>query len=302
MAAITSPKDAVSRSPGLKGYPVAASTTIQKGQMVCGNANGWAVPAANTVNYSVVLGVAYETVDNSAGGNGDKSVRLQSDRHFLFDATSITQAMVGTTMYVVNNGTFDNSAGANAIHAGVLSEFVSTTSGYIFIPSPGRAGPAAQIANGDLENGAVSTAKIDDGAVTNPKLDLVGELAYQARVTLTTAQVNAGAEVVAAPGAGYALRLIDLTVIAKGGTTAGATSLYFQGTKTGSVILVSMILANLARSAISKPFTASNVILADAASFVVMDEDTNFNAIKNGSDFTGATSFDFIVTYAVDEV
>jgi hypothetical protein len=113
-------------------FPVAASTKIFAGSMVCINANGYAVPAADTSGYRFV-GVAMEQMDNSAGEDGGKSVRIRRVGAFEFDAASITQAMVGQPMYAVNDHTFDDAAGTNAIKVGLLVKYVSTTQGWIDI-------------------------------------------------------------------------------------------------------------------------------------------------------------------------
>lgn len=117
----------------MPAQPVAASTTIWKGAMVCINAAGYAVPASDTSGLLPVCGVADETVVNS-GAAGAKFIRLQTDAYFEFNASSITQAMVGDTMYVVDDNTFDDAAGpTNDVPAGILVQFVSTTKGMIKI-------------------------------------------------------------------------------------------------------------------------------------------------------------------------
>lgn len=114
-------------------YPVAAGAKIYAGSLVCVNADGFAVPAADTSGY-VFVGVALEQVDNSAGANGAKSLRVRREGVFEFDAASITQAMVGDPMYVVDDHTFDDAAGpTNDIKVGLLVKFASATKGWIDI-------------------------------------------------------------------------------------------------------------------------------------------------------------------------
>jgi len=112
-------------------FPVAAATTIYGGAMVCVDANGYAVPAADTAGLKFV-GVARENVDNSGGANGDKSVIVRRKGVFRFKATSITQAMVGDTMYAVDDETFDETV-TNSVAVGKLVEYVSATDGWIDI-------------------------------------------------------------------------------------------------------------------------------------------------------------------------
>ena len=114
-------------------YPVAASTKIYAGSLVCVNADGFAVTAADTSGY-VFVGVALEQVDNSAGANGAKNVRIRREGVFEFDAASITQAMVGDPMYAVDDHTFDDAAGpTNDIKVGLLVKYASATKGWIDI-------------------------------------------------------------------------------------------------------------------------------------------------------------------------
>jgi len=99
----------------LKGYLVAASTTIYKGGMVAVNDAGHLVMASDAANLRVV-GVADERVDNSAGSAGDKKCRVRSGRAFDFNATAITQAMVGDLMFVVDDNTFDDCSSTSRRH------------------------------------------------------------------------------------------------------------------------------------------------------------------------------------------
>jgi predicted RecA/RadA family phage recombinase len=111
-------------------YPVAANTKIYAGSLVCVNATGYAVPAADTSGFHLA-GVALEQVDNSDGG---KTVRVRRAGVFEFDAVSISQNMVGTPMYASDDHTFDDAAGpTNDIKVGLLVKYVSATKGWIDI-------------------------------------------------------------------------------------------------------------------------------------------------------------------------
>lgn len=137
MAALAKDRNTASRIGDFLAYPVAASTKLYKGGMVSLNASGYAIPAADTAS-TIVIGVADEYVDNSAGANGAKWVRVVSGRAFKFAASSITQAMVGTTMCVVDDQTFDDAAGpTNDIACGRLVEYISATEGWVYIPKGG---------------------------------------------------------------------------------------------------------------------------------------------------------------------
>jgi predicted RecA/RadA family phage recombinase len=114
-------------------FPVAAATKIYAGSLVCANAQGFAIPGADTAGLKF-LGVALEQVDNTSGGDGAKVVRLRRRGVFEFNAASITQTMVGDPMYVKDDNTFDDAAGTtNDIKAGVLVKYVTDTKGWIDI-------------------------------------------------------------------------------------------------------------------------------------------------------------------------
>lgn len=114
-------------------YSVAANTKIFAGSLVCVNATGYAVPAADTSGYRFA-GVAMEQVDNSGGSDGGQVVRLRRVGVFEFDAVSITQDMVGVDMYAADDHTFDDAAGpTNDIKVGQLIKYVSATRGWIDI-------------------------------------------------------------------------------------------------------------------------------------------------------------------------
>jgi hypothetical protein len=90
-------------------YPVAASTgPIYKGSLVM-STSGYAVVGANT-QYSVFLGVALETVDNSTGAAGDKWVRVARKGSFKFGMTSDAtppQTWVNVDLYITDDNHVD---------------------------------------------------------------------------------------------------------------------------------------------------------------------------------------------------
>lgn len=113
--------------------PVKATTQIWKGAIVALDANGFAIPATDTAGLQVA-GIAAES---KLGGATDGAVYVQVeyDRAYLFTASSITQAMLGDLMVVVDDNTVDDAAGpTNDIAVGRLDEFVSTTSGWVYVP------------------------------------------------------------------------------------------------------------------------------------------------------------------------
>lgn len=113
--------------------PVKATTQIWKGGIVAIDTAGLAVPGADTAAFQVI-GIAAES---RLGGATDGAVfvEVEYQREYLFAATSITQVMLGDLMVIVTDNDVDDAAGAtNDIAVGRLTEFVSTTSGWVFVP------------------------------------------------------------------------------------------------------------------------------------------------------------------------
>jgi hypothetical protein len=121
------------------------------------------------------------------------------------------------------------------------------------------------------------------------------------RTRVTLAQINAGHTVLPAI-AGYKYRMQDMALIAVGGTTAGITGILIRGTQGAAVVkLMDGKIAGLARSTLLRAGTATNgVILADGASFEANDANTAITVIKDGSDLSGATHIDVLLTYTVE--
>jgi hypothetical protein len=133
MAALTKDRATPYRDGIEIDFPVAANIKIYAGSLVCANTSGYAVPAADTAGLKF-LGVALEQVDNTGGANGAKKVRVRRVGAFEFDAASITQAMVGSSMYVVDDHTIDDATGpSNDIRVGILVKYVADTKGWIDI-------------------------------------------------------------------------------------------------------------------------------------------------------------------------
>jgi hypothetical protein len=133
MAALTKDRATPYRDGIEIDFPVAANSKIYAGSLVCANATGYVVPAADTAGLKFA-GVALEQADNTGGANGAKTVRLRRTGVFEFDASSITQAMVGTAMYIVDDHTMDDASGpTNDIRIGVLVKYVADTIGWVDI-------------------------------------------------------------------------------------------------------------------------------------------------------------------------
>lgn len=140
MAVLTASIEIPRKEAGLQSYPCGVDI-IYKGGFVGINAAGYAVamPIIASAAGLKFVGIAYEKVDNSAGSAGDKSVRVYTQGTFKVTATSITQAMVGQMMYLVDDQTVDDIASAICIPVGRLVEWVSETKGWVDIGQRGSA-------------------------------------------------------------------------------------------------------------------------------------------------------------------
>jgi hypothetical protein len=110
--------------------PVKATSQIWKGGIVGCGTDGFAVAAVSGANVKV-LGIAAESKLGGAT-DGLVSILVEAGREYLFDASSITQAMLGQDMKVINDNTVDETSASSA-SVGALTEFVSTTSGWVFV-------------------------------------------------------------------------------------------------------------------------------------------------------------------------
>lgn len=116
--------------------PVKATSQIWKGGIVGCGTDGFAVAAVSGANVKV-LGIAAES---KLGGSTDGAVSIEVEcgREYLFDASSVTQAMLGQPMLVVNDNTVDETS-ASSSQVGSMTEFVSTTSCWVFVDGLRRA-------------------------------------------------------------------------------------------------------------------------------------------------------------------
>lgn len=120
--------------PRVIGFGVKGTTQIYKWTLVGVNSVGFLIPAADAASVKVV-GFAMENVLGTT--DGAKLCRVISGVSVKMAFTSITQAMVGTLMYVVDDSTADDATGTNSIKAGLLEEYISATSGWLWVPHGG---------------------------------------------------------------------------------------------------------------------------------------------------------------------
>ena len=111
-------------------YPVAASTTIYAGSMVCMNATGYAIPAEDTAGLQLV-GVAEEQADNSSGSAGDINVKVRQVGAHEMTASGLTIADEGKPCWISDDQTVSKTP-AN-VFAGIIRDYISATSCYLDI-------------------------------------------------------------------------------------------------------------------------------------------------------------------------
>ena len=101
MAALSSAYEAYEK-PGLVISYKLSNVKVYKGALLGANASGYLVPMAHGTANLKFVGVANETVDNSAGNAGDRSVNVTKSGSFVFKAVSgfaPAQADIGKELY-----------------------------------------------------------------------------------------------------------------------------------------------------------------------------------------------------------
>lgn len=125
MAALTKDRNTVRRDGVQFNDPVAASTRIYAGALVCLNAAGFAVPGSTSATLKA-RGVAQEQVDNSSGAAGDKRVETRRGVFPFANSAStdeITRADIDNSAYIVDDQTVAKTHATNTRSvAGVIRD------------------------------------------------------------------------------------------------------------------------------------------------------------------------------------
>jgi len=130
MTALAADRDTAYQVGDEIALPVAASEVIYLGGLVCLNTSGYAVAAANTAGL-LFMGVAAEQADNSAGSNGDVSVRVMRKGIHQFVAAGLAITDVGQPVYVTDDQTVSMSPGS--VRCGKLAKFSTATVAHVDI-------------------------------------------------------------------------------------------------------------------------------------------------------------------------
>jgi predicted RecA/RadA family phage recombinase len=127
MAASTRAREA-SRKPGeLQGYLMGA-VKINKGTFVFVRvADGYAYPGRSAANITdLFVGVAFETIDNSAGSAGGATIMVEKSGSFVFPLAGAVQTQVGTPVYASDDQTLTASSGSTVIKVGVIQQIIDS--------------------------------------------------------------------------------------------------------------------------------------------------------------------------------
>lgn len=121
----------------IRALGVAAGKTLYEGTLCFEDAGGDATDVKADAN-TTFLGVVRETVDNSAGADGEKNVEFWTDGDFELPSGSLAAADVGVAIHATDNYTTTKTATSNP-KIGTLTKFVSATVGVVSIQGLGEA-------------------------------------------------------------------------------------------------------------------------------------------------------------------
>lgn len=116
MAALTASRSTPAAAGDVRKVPLPANGKIFQGGMVQITAAGYAAAGSATIA-NVTIGRAEETVDNTGGANGDKSIKVRRGIFRFGNSAAgdlIARTEIGKTVYVVDDQTVakTNNAGA----------------------------------------------------------------------------------------------------------------------------------------------------------------------------------------------
>lgn len=112
--ALSADRNTPMRDGELISVPVAATAKCYAGGMAVANASGYAAPGSTATGLTY-LGRFEETVDNTGGSNGAKSVLVRRKQAFKWKNSltdAVTQAELGQTCYIVDDETVAKTDGA----------------------------------------------------------------------------------------------------------------------------------------------------------------------------------------------
>ena len=119
MVALTASRNTPAALGDIRSIPLPAGGKIFQGGMVQVTATGYAASASATAA-NITIGRADETVDNTAGANGDKSIKARRGVFRFANSAAadlIARTEIGKPCYVVDDQTVakTNNAGARPV-------------------------------------------------------------------------------------------------------------------------------------------------------------------------------------------
>jgi hypothetical protein len=136
MVALTENKKRVEKKGELQAMPVGAGEVIYQGAMVKIGADGYIAPCSAEAG-AVYAGIAYEACDNSAGVDGEKSVRVELVNSFVLQGSGFTQADLGKSVFAQDDTTVSLTDAGNEQEVGKIIEVLSATE-VLVKPNPNR--------------------------------------------------------------------------------------------------------------------------------------------------------------------
>lgn len=134
MGALTADRNTVRVDSGVVSVPVAATTVIFGGSIVCDNGSGYAIPAVDTSSLKVI-GIASGKADNDPGSAGDISVLVEYGRAFWLKNSGLTIADRGSIVFADDDQTVRPTAGQSNNPVGILLDVDSSKGALVFIPN-----------------------------------------------------------------------------------------------------------------------------------------------------------------------
>lgn len=127
MSATTTPRETLKKAGDIVAYGVGA-VLILKGTLVVIRSDGYLYPlrAPATSQSDVFAGVAFETVDNSAGVAGAKLCRVEKTGAFNFAKASAAQTDIGLVAFYGADNQTVSATTTNAILVGYATQLVDS--------------------------------------------------------------------------------------------------------------------------------------------------------------------------------
>jgi hypothetical protein len=128
MSASTAARESKMKKGDLEYYLMGA-VKINKGTFVfVRQADGNAYPARATGGITdYFVGVAYETVDNSAGSAGATGLRVIRNGSHVFTLTSATQTDVGAPVYALDDQTVTITSSTSVVQVGYIAQVIDSS-------------------------------------------------------------------------------------------------------------------------------------------------------------------------------